>query len=411
LFFAALATPLVVSVHSVVSWDFAMGVLPGWHTTIFAPYFVAGAIHSGLAMVLTLLIPMRRLLRLERLITIDHFRAVAETMIVTTLIVGYAYAIEPFMAWYSGDVFEQQFAWWRLTGWMSTIYWSLPLLNVLAPLLFLFRRVRTNIAALFVISILVNIGMWLERVFIVVGSTSHDFLPHNWGHYAPTWVEISITVGSFTWFFFWFFLFTKLFPTVSISDLKEDLERDKPARAEEAKVAVRADGRTGTWKVWAIYDRPELLVRALEKVKAAGCGRVEVYSPRRLHETEALFGRQSSPVRFWTLGGALTGLVGGFALAIGTALVNQLVVGAKPPVSILPYCVIGFEGTILLGTLGNFAGMLFHSRLGLQKVPAGYDARLTRDRYGLSVFCPVENVELARGVLSGTEAEVVNVVE
>lgn len=411
LFFAALATPLVVSVHSVVSWDFAMGILPGWHTTIFAPYFVAGAIHSGLAMVLTLLIPLRRLLRLERFITIDHFRSVAETMLVTTLIVGYAYLIEPFIAWYSGNLFEQQFAWWRATGWMSVIYWSLPLLNVAVPLIFLSRRMRTNIKALFTVSILVNVGMWLERVFIVVGSTSHDFLPHNWGQYAPTWVEVSITLGSFAWFFFWFLLFTKVFPTVAISDVKEDLVRDDPPSHEVVSGKPRVQGRNGDRRVWALYQRPELLLRALDKVTEAGCGRVEVYSPRRLHETEAILGRQGSPVRFWTLAGALSGLAGGFALAIGTALVNQIVLGGKPPVSIIPYCVIGFECTILLGALGNFVGMLFHSGLGWHRIPAGYDPCLSRDRYGISVFCPIENVEHARSVLSGTEADKVYVVE
>jgi molybdopterin-containing oxidoreductase family membrane subunit len=207
---------------------------------------------------------------------------------------------------------------------------------VLAPLLFLSYRVRTNLKALFTISILVNIGMWLERVFIVVGSTSHDFLPHNWGQYAPTWVEISITVGSFAWFFFWFLLFTKLFPTVSISDVKEDLVRDERPSHDHQNVEPQSPGRGGTWNVWAIYERPELLLRALEKVTEAECGRVEVYSPRRLHETEALLGRHTSPVRFWTLAGALAGLAGGFALAIGSALVNQLIVGGKPPVSILP---------------------------------------------------------------------------
>ena len=410
LFFAALATPLVVSVHSVVSWDFAMSLLPGWHTTIFAPYFVAGAIHSGLAMVLTLLIPLRRLLRLERYITIDHFRSAAETMLVTTLIVGYAYVLEPFIAWYCGIVYEQQFAWWRMAGWMRVVYWSLPVLNVLVPLAFLSYKVRTNLKALFVISILVNVGMWLERVFIVVGSTSHDFLPHNWGRYWPTWVEVSITLGSFAWFFLLFLLFTKVCPTVAISDVKEDQERGKGHGPAPEPLAPRPQGPAGPGRVWAIYARPELLINALTRVLESGCGHAEIYSPRRLHETEELLGRQTSPVRYWTLAGALSGLIGGFALAIGSALVNQLIVGGKFPVSIIPYCVIGFEGTILMGTLGNFTGMLVHSRLGRPRLPEGYDPELSKNRYGLSVSCPLENTETARKLLSETEAERVHVV-
>ena len=410
LFFAALATPLVISVHSVVSWDFAMGLLPGWHTTIFAPYFVAGAIHSGLAMVLTLLIPLRYLLRMEKYVTMGHFRAIAETMLVTTAIVGYAYLIEPFIAWYSGDLYEQQFAWWRAAGWMRLVYWSLPLLNVAVPMLFLFRRFRTSLAALFIISILVNVGMWLERIFIVVGSTSHDFLPHNWGHYWPSWVEISITVGAFAWFFFLFLVFTKICPTVAISDVKEDLVRGDNPHHDLVDEAPIAQGREGAARIWAIYEHSEQLVEALKSVLKAGCGQAEVYSPRRLHETEAILGRGPSPVRYCTLAGALTGCIGGFSLAIYAASVNQIITGGKPAVSLIPFCVIGFEGTILLGTLGNFLGMLFNSRLGRVPVPEGYDPRLSRDRYGMLISCPAENVEKTRGILDATAAEKIHVV-
>ena len=410
LFFAALATPLVISVHSVVSWDFAMGLLPGWHTTIFAPYFVAGAIHSGLAMVLTLMIPMRYLLRLEKYVTIDHFRAVAETMLVTTAIVGYAYLIEPFMAWYSGDLYEQQFALWRAVGWMRVVYWSLFLLNVLAPMLFISRRMRTNITALLIVSILVNVGMWLERVLIVVGSTAHDFMPHNWGHYWPSWVEISITVGAFAWFFLLFTLFTKICPTASISDVKEDYVRGDNPHHDLVDEEEIAQGREGTTKVWAVYEHAEQLVEALKKVLKAGCGKAEVYSPRRLHETEAILGCGPSTVRVWTLIGALSGCIGGFTLAIYAASVNQIIAGGKPAVSLIPFCIVGFEGTILLGTIGNFLGMLFNTKLGRVPVPEGYDPRLSRDRYGMLIACPAENLEKTKSILDETEAEKIHVV-
>ena len=223
-FFAALATPLVVSVHSIVSWDFAVSILPGWHSTIFAPYFVAGAIFSGLAMVITLLIPLRKLLQLEDYITIDHLENLAKLIIVTSLIVGYSYITEFFIAWYSGNPFEQQTFYNRLFGdyWLFT--WTMLICNMIIPLLFFSKHLRTNLVALFTISIFVNIGMWLERFVIITTSLSHDFDPANWsGLYQPTWVELAITIGSFSMFFLLFLLFIKNFPVVSITEMKEAL--------------------------------------------------------------------------------------------------------------------------------------------------------------------------------------------
>lgn len=222
-FFAALATPLVVSVHSVVSWDFAMTILPGWHSTIFAPYFVAGAIFSGLAMVITLLIPLRKLLGIENYITIHHFENLAKLIIVTSLIVGYAYLTEFFVAWYSGSTFEQGTFYDRMFGQYRLFTWGTLTCNVIIPLVLFIKKVRTNLAALFVISIFINIGMWLERFVIIVASLSHDFDPANWpaGIYQPTWVEGAITAGSFALFFFFFLLFIKNFPAISITEMKE----------------------------------------------------------------------------------------------------------------------------------------------------------------------------------------------
>ena len=411
LFFAALATPLVISVHSVVSWDFAMSLLTGWHTTIFPPYFVAGAIHSGLAMVLTLLIPMRRILKLERVIRSEHLEAVAQTLILTTLIMGYAYLLEPFFAWYTGDLFERQFALWRATGWMSPFYWAMLFCNVAVPLLLVFRRVRRSLVLLFVISILVNIGMWLERFVIFVGSLSHDFMPHNWHEYAPTWVEVSITVGAFAWFLFLFFGFAKTAPAVSISDVKEDTSEgsDRYYELDADPVHTTRIGKA-TAGVLAVYEHSESLIEALRKVRGSAFKSFEIFSPVRLREAEVIMGRGPSPVRLWTLIGALTGLTCGFWLAIGTALVNGLVVGAKLPVSILPYCIIGFECTILFGTLFNFTGMLVHTRMGRPNVPAFYDRRFSRDRFGLFVACSGEQTPLASTLLASTSAEEVHVV-
>jgi Ni/Fe-hydrogenase subunit HybB-like protein len=226
---ASLATPLVISVHSVVSWDFAMSILPGWHTTIFAPYFVAGAIHSGLAMVLLLLIPGRRLLHLEGLIKLRHFEAVAQFMVFTGLIILYAYVIEPFISWYSGDRFERQFALWRATGPYAWCFWLMVFCNTITPLAFFFKRIRTSIPWLWTIGFFVTVGMWLERFVIIAPSTAHDFLPHNWGLYAPTITEITISIGAAAFFLSLFLLFAKHLPAVAVSEMKE---RDMTRRME-----------------------------------------------------------------------------------------------------------------------------------------------------------------------------------
>ncbi|MDO8683396.1 MAG: NrfD/PsrC family molybdoenzyme membrane anchor subunit [Armatimonadota bacterium] len=218
---AALATPLVISVHSVVSWDFAMSILPGWHTTIFAPYFVAGAIHSGLAMVITLLIPLRKALRLERILTPYYFEQMALLLILTGSIVGYAYVVEGFMSWYSADKFERQFVSWRVFGSYSVFFWLMVVCNVVTPMTFFFKRLRTSFTWLMIAAILINIGMWFERFVIIVTSLSHGFLPSTWGLYAPRLVEILITLMAFGFFFFLFLCFVKLFPSIPMSELKE----------------------------------------------------------------------------------------------------------------------------------------------------------------------------------------------
>ena len=221
LFFAALATPLVISVHSVVSWDFALGIVPGWHTTIFAPYFVAGAIHSGLAMVLTLMIPLRKLFRYERIITMSVLENVAKTIILTGMIVGFAYATEFFIAWYSHNSIEIEVFRWRAAGHYKVGFWIMVICNTVIPLLFFFKRIRTRTLWLFVISIIVNIGMWYERFVIIITSVGRDFLPHAWGLYSPTLIEYGIMFGAFSLFFLMFVLFVKHMPSVSMTEMKE----------------------------------------------------------------------------------------------------------------------------------------------------------------------------------------------
>ena len=221
LFLAAFSTPLVLSVHSVVSFDFSMSLVPGWHTTIFPPYFVAGAIFSGLGMVFTIIIPIRKWFGLQHYVTLNHLDAAAKLCLFTSLVVGSAYMTEWFMAWYSALQVEQDFFWNRIFGqwwWSSAILYTC---NMVLPLSLFSQRLRRNTTWLFILSIFINIGMWFERFVIVVPSLSHEFNPWQWTSYAPTWVDYSILAGSFGWFSMWFLLFIKQFPVIAIAEVKE----------------------------------------------------------------------------------------------------------------------------------------------------------------------------------------------
>ncbi|MEJ2503956.1 MAG: polysulfide reductase NrfD, partial [Gemmatimonadota bacterium] len=232
LYLAALATPLVLSVHSVVSWDFAMSIVPGWHSTIFAPYFVAGAIFSGLAMVITLLIPIRKIFGLEGYFTAKHFDAMSKLILLTGLIVSYAYATEVFLVWYHGDPAHAE-GQYIVAGLMGPYGWSTAIMlicNAVVPQLLWSKKVRTSIPALFVITIFINIGMWFERFVIIVNSLAREYEPWQWNVYEPSWVEMGIMVGSFGWFFMWFLLFLRLLPAVSVAELKEVLPAPRRGR-------------------------------------------------------------------------------------------------------------------------------------------------------------------------------------
>lgn len=218
---AALATPLVVSVHSIVSFDFAVSIVPGWHTTIFPPYFVAGAIFSGFAMVLTLTIPLRAVYHLEDFVTMRHLNVMAKVMLASGLIVAYGYMMEFFTSWYSGNTFEQFMTLNRAFGPYAVLFWLMMLCNVVIPQALWLRRVRTNVILLFVISILINVGMWVERLVIVVTSLSRDFLPSSWGMYAPTLWDWAVFIGTFGLFFALLFLFIRLLPMISMAEMRE----------------------------------------------------------------------------------------------------------------------------------------------------------------------------------------------
>jgi Ni/Fe-hydrogenase subunit HybB-like protein len=217
---AALATPLVLSVHSVVSFDFAVSQLPGWHTTIFPPYFVAGAIFSGFGMVLTLLIPVRVIYNLKDVVTARHLDNMCKIILATGSMVGLAYITEFFIAWYGQNPYEYFTFVNRAFGPYWWAYWTMFLCNVISPQLFWFKIFRSNTILMWIVTIFVNIGMWFERFVIVVTSLSRDFLPSSWGYFSPTWVDIGMFIGSFGLFFTLFLLFVRYLPVVAISEVK-----------------------------------------------------------------------------------------------------------------------------------------------------------------------------------------------
>ncbi|MEA2699511.1 MAG: hypothetical protein QOI66_3782 [Myxococcales bacterium] len=235
LLLAGLSTPLVLSVHTIVSFDFAVSVLPGWHTTIFPPYFVAGAVFSGFAMVATWMIPARHFLGLKHVITIRHIENMCKVMLATGMMVTYGYIMEHFIAWYSGNPYEfSQFFRVRQRGPMAPVYWLMIFCNVLVPQLFWFKRVRTNLAIVWIASIFVNVGMWCERFTIVVTSLHRDFIPSSWKMYAPTWVDISLFAGTIGLFSTLFLLFLKFVPAVAVTEVKElrhEMAHDAEPRA------------------------------------------------------------------------------------------------------------------------------------------------------------------------------------
>jgi molybdopterin-containing oxidoreductase family membrane subunit len=229
---AGIATPLVVSVHSVVSMDFAITQLPGWHSTIFPPYFVAGALFSGFAMVITLVVPLRSIFHLENVITTRHLDSLAKMVLVMGWMVTYTYVIETFIAWYSGDPFEMtEYLIARPFGTYAWTFWLLIFCNCIAPQAFWWQRMRIRPLAIWIVALFVQIGMWTERFVIIVTSLYRDFLPSSWQFYSPTWVDWSLLFGSIGFFFFLFFLFLRFVPFIPISEVKR-LRSEIEARSE-----------------------------------------------------------------------------------------------------------------------------------------------------------------------------------
>ncbi|MBI5217039.1 MAG: polysulfide reductase NrfD [Ignavibacteriae bacterium] len=232
LLLAGLATPLVVSVHTIVSWDFATSVIPGWHATIFPPYFVAGAVFSGFAMVLTLMLIVRKVMHLEEYITLHHVEAMCKIIIATAGIVGMAYMTEFFTAWYSGNEYERFTFINRAFGPYAWAYWMMFSCNVFVPQLLWSKKIRTNLVFVFFIVIFINVGMWFERFVIIMTSLTRDYLPASWASYSPTSIEVATFIGSFGLFFTLFLLFARLLPMISIGEVKAVLGYGKVSKHE-----------------------------------------------------------------------------------------------------------------------------------------------------------------------------------
>jgi Ni/Fe-hydrogenase subunit HybB-like protein len=235
LILAGFATPLVLSVHTIVSFDFAVSILPGWHTTIFPPYFVAGAVFSGFAMVQNVLIIVRKIFNYEHIITLDTLEKMNKIMLLTGSLVGYAYAMEFFIAWYGGIEAERFTFMNRALGPYAWAYWIMITCNVVSPQLFWFKKIRRTIPVMFVIAIFINVGMWFERFVIIVSSLSRDYLPSSWHYYKPTIVDAMILIGSFGFFFTWILLFTKALPVVSMAEVKAVVDGAQPSYKDHSR--------------------------------------------------------------------------------------------------------------------------------------------------------------------------------
>jgi len=245
LLLAAFSTPLVLSVHSVVSFDFATSVMPGWHTTIFPPYFVAGAIFSGFAMVMTLMLITRAVYGLKSVVTMKHLELMNKIILLTGSLVGYAYAMEFFIAYYSGNEYERHvFLYNRMTGPLSWAYWIMISCNVISPQVFWFKKLRRNIPVMFVVSIIVNIGMWFERFVIIATSLFRDFLPSSWGYFRPTLTDIFTYLGTLGLFFTAFLLFIRWVPMIAMAEVKATLPEADPhhhPKHDDAHAAAHGD--------------------------------------------------------------------------------------------------------------------------------------------------------------------------
>ena len=414
LLLAGLATPLVVSVHTIVSFDFATSVIPGWHATFFPPYFVAGAIFSGFAMVLTLMIPLRKLFGLEDFISTKHLECMAKVILTTGMIVGYAYTTEFFSAWYSGNEVERYVFINRAFGPYAWAYWIMFTCNVISPQVFWFKAARTKPWVLFGMSILVNIGMWFERFVIIVTSLQRDFLPSSWSHFIPTWVDVGQMLGHMGLFVTLLLLFIRYLPMINAAEIKLLLP-ENPTGGPSLHGEDRFGPPTSSGSPFAVMARfagPIQLLSAVRSLRALGYQRLEAFGPLPVEGMREAFGSRRSLVPWFTLIGALTGLLLGAAGLCYIHLIDYpLVVGGKQPGSWQGFVPIMFETTVLFGAIGTVFGLFWLCRLPRLYHPVFRHpdfSKASDDAFLLSIDAsdPLWNLEDTPAVLhrlSGTE--------
>jgi Ni/Fe-hydrogenase subunit HybB-like protein len=409
LMLAGLSTPLVLSVHSVVSFDFATSIIPGWHTTIFPPYFVAGAIFGGFAMVLQCMIPARKLYKLENVVTVKHIDVMCKFILATGSLVGYAYCMELFIAWFSGNPYEwQTFKDRAFTGDYTWAYWVMMTCNLFIPQVFWVRWCRQTPWFVLIVVTFVNVGMWYERFVIIVQSLHHDFLPGSWGRFYPTWVDWLQMVGDFGLFFTLTLLFVRFLPMIAVAEVKgvlpmanphfvpppadrylktngshptEDYalaasygpplpaRTEVPPAPEPVPSFIPAPGGVGRpWGVVAEFANPHDLLEAAKATRNAGYKLIDAWTPYPVHGMIAAIGRHRSRLPLFTLAGALTGL---FLAALMqfylSAYYYPIIVGGKEYRSWEAFVPIFFEMTVL------FAGFFtLFSLIGLCGLPRLY---------------------------------------
>ena len=379
---AGLATPLVLSVHTVVSWDFGVSILPGWHSTVFPPYFVNGAILSGLAMVLTLLLVTRKVMRFEAYITSRHIDAICYLIIVTGGIISLAYGIEAFVAFYSGNPYEQLVAVNRGVGNLAWAYWLMLFCNMVVPQLLWSRKVRRNIGLLFVLSLFVNVGMWFERFNIIVTSLERSFLEPTWANYAPTIVEYGIFLGSFGLFMTGFLLFSRALPMISIAEVKALVGGDGhhgPATGEtDPRVETLEDGS----RVYVEYASERDLAEGAAYAKRAGRRIIDIHTPYPVHGLSELLELKRSRI-------PLVGLIGGvFGASFLTGMIFWITtqnwplnIGGKPWNSLPAYIPPIFEATILWAVFAAFGALIVMGRMNPMRRRNPALKRATNDRF------------------------------
>ena len=409
LLLAGLATPLVISVHSVVSLDFTAAIVPGWHSTIMPPYFVAGAIFSGFAMVLTLAIPLRHFYGLKNFITLKHLENCAKLLLVTGLLVTYSYVMEDFMAWYGNDPYEKYILINRAFGdyWLS--YWILVTCNVVTPQFLWFKKVRTSVPLLFLISIIINIGMWTERFVIVVTSLHRDFLPSSWHLFHGTVWDWATLIGSMGFFLFLFLLFVRALPVIAISELRELLhvsgqKSADPATPIASGLTSETSEITGTseipgtseiletltpYGILGEFEAPEPLIHAAEAAYASGYRQMDAFTPFPVEDLAEALGLRRERVALITLVGGLCGGTLAFTMQWYCNVIDYPInIGGRPDFSWPAFIPVTFELTVLGAALSAAFGMLALNRLPKPWHPVFNSpefARASRDRFFICI--------------------------